>query len=155
MTRNSREQERLARIRGSKMVECPVELLGRELRPLLDVEEAYENSLGNYKTIAPHRRYSVMEAGAALKTRSPLGAIFQLMLAADAGECLTDRKIDEFRQAREVAKLTSCLYSVAEFLEEHFGISRDDIGGDLALPDRFSPFKVSQLPIKQERDRAA
>jgi hypothetical protein len=153
MTRIRREQEKLARIPESKLNSCTVEALGRELVHVLNVENAYEGS--NPGWLAENRRESIIEAGSAFKARSPLGVLFQLMLVAEAagniqGHCVPN---DEVKRAQE--RLTSCLHSVAEFLEAHFKVNRDDVAGDYGLCAEFSPFSIATKPIQAAQDRAA
>ncbi|MDB5651594.1 MAG: hypothetical protein JWL62_3114 [Hyphomicrobiales bacterium] len=139
MTRIAREQEKLARIPAASVRNCPVEALGRELRPLLRVEDAYSGQAGAFSNIAIDRRYAIMEAGAAFKALSPLGALFQLMLTSASTEAIADLGADNVTRVRELARMTACLHSVAEFLETHFSVDRREVAGDLALDRDVTP----------------
>ncbi|MDB5593716.1 MAG: hypothetical protein JWM36_677 [Hyphomicrobiales bacterium] len=152
MTRIAREQEKLARVPTVSAIGCPVEKLGREFGTLLRLEEAYDGKDrdGDLIDRSITRTIAIERAAPAFKAESPLGALFQLMLITlimreTSASCL--EKSSEAELARAEADMRSCLHSVAEFLEAHFGVDRNAVAGDMYLRKQDSPFRIHETPL--------
>ena len=139
---------------------CPVAHVARQLSPAIaayrQLDEAIARSRGARRSELEHQftavedRLYAFEAAATLdRTRSAMGAVLQLTLASNEIERLVSlTEPDELRAARECQrKIDRVLYSVLTFLEESYGIRREDIGADFYARRDMDPHEAVEQAL--------
>lgn len=156
----------------TKLTDCPVEALGREMAIRVDEHFAADEasivsrqtnaveSVHHKNTMkAAQARIDVLEEAAShvLATSLP-GALLQVMLARSSAEALHSWVDEKNREAKSeaddlLAYIQRCLTSAMRVLESVSGVSRLELGGHYFGPERYD--HLSGLPIPSPSPAAA
>jgi len=148
----------------TKLTDCPVEALGREMAIRVDEHfaadeasvvsrqsNAVESVRHENAMKAAQARIDVLEEAASHVLAASLpGALFQVMLARSSAEALHSWVDEKNREAKSeadelLAYIQRCLTSAMRVLESVSGVSRLELGGRYFGPERYD--HLSGLPI--------
>ncbi len=153
-------------------VTCPVAEIGHEVEALWAAFMAKDSRVVALKKGVEHdqlelenehivdRRDALEELAACTQARSPVGAMFQIILARAATEAAMSYLDTRWEKqgARYSRQIEACLYSVLRVLEELSGVPAEQVGANHYMCRKYDPHPalaaaVAGQPIPPALDR--
>jgi hypothetical protein len=143
---------------------CPVADMGREVEALWAVFLANDRRVVKLKDGQEHdrlelenehlvdRRDALEELAACTPARSPVGAMFQIMVARAAADAIASYREEAW--AKEVSRycrqVDGCLYSALRLLEELSGTPAEEVGAKHYMSRAFDPHAMLTAAVARE-----